>query len=174
MSDKSRSPGRLAGRVKIQRVDYRNPVHAEALIDLLDEYARSETGGGLALAEPVRACLPHKLAEMPHALSGLAWLDNQAVGLINAFESLSTFKAMPLLNIHDVAVTSGLQGQGIGTALLQWLEQQARRRGCCKLTLEVLEGNLQAQTVYRRFGFAPYALDAAYGHSLFWEKMLSE
>jgi hypothetical protein len=30
----------------------------------------------------------------------------------------------------------------------------ARQRGCCKITLEVLEGNAVAQASYGKFGFA--------------------
>lgn len=160
----------LPSGLKIVRVDYQDPEHAAALVTLLDEYARSEYGGGEPLAEAVKAVLPERLAAMPQALSVLAWLDDEPVGLLNAFETLSTFKARPLLNIHDIAVTAHCRGQGIGTALLSWLEDEARTRGCCKLTLEVLEGNHPAQSVYRRFGFAAYELDEAFGRALFWEK----
>ena len=158
--------------LRIERVDYADDRHAAELIRLLDEYARSEMGGGAGLGPDVMRALPARLAAMPQALSALAWQGESAVGLINCFETLSTFKARPLLNIHDIAVTPSAQGQGVGTALLNWAEQQARMRGCCKLTLEVLEGNSQAQHVYRRFGFAAYALDPAQGQALFWEKPL--
>lgn len=43
---------------------------------------------------------------------------------------------------------------------------------CCKLTLEVLEGNKLAQQVYRRFGFQGYELDPKMGRALFYEKKL--
>lgn len=159
--------------LRIERVDYHDSRHTDELLRLLDEYARSEMGGGTALSPDVRHDLPARLAAMPQALSALAWEGKSAVGLINCFESLSTFKARPLLNIHDIAVTPSAQGQGVGTALLNWAQQQARMRGCCKLTLEVLEGNASAQRVYRRFGFAAYALDPAQGQALFWEKPLA-
>ncbi|HET8710194.1 MAG TPA: hypothetical protein VFM32_02375 [Spongiibacteraceae bacterium] len=34
---------------------------------------------------------------------------------------------------------------------------------CCKLTLEVLENNLSAQTLYRALGFEGYQLQEAFG-----------
>ena len=48
----------------------------------------------------------------------------------------------------------------------------ARERGCCKLTLEVLERNHAAQKAYRSFGFAPYELAPETGMAMFWEKKL--
>jgi len=45
-------------------------------------------------------------------------------------------------------------------------------RGCCKLTLEVLTGNLVALRSYERFGFAPYALDPAAGQASFMQKWM--
>ncbi len=37
--------------------------------------------------------------------------------------------------------------------MLQKVREIARQRGCCKITLEVLEGNDVAQAAYRKFGF---------------------
>lgn len=157
----------------VSAVDYHDSRQTDALLALLDEYARSEFGGGAPLDPAAMQALPGRLAATPQALSALAWRGERAVGLLNAFESLSTFKARPLLNIHDIAVTADCRGQGVGTALLDWAETQARARGCCKLTLEVLEGNAPAQSVYRRFGFASYELDPKHGRALFWEKPLA-
>jgi GNAT superfamily N-acetyltransferase len=158
--------------LNIQRADYANPADCAAFIAMLDEYARSAMGGGKALAPSVRLELPARMAAMPTAFTGLAWRGDEAVGIVNCFETLSTFKARPIINIHDLAVTATVQGQGVGTALLGWVEMLARQRGCCKLTLEVLEGNTQAQSVYRRTGFVSYALDPQHGQAQFWEKPL--
>ncbi len=37
--------------------------------------------------------------------------------------------------------------------MLRKVREIARQRGCCKITLEVLEGNDVAQAAYRKFGF---------------------
>jgi len=52
------------------------------------------------------------------------------------------------------------------------VEEVAMAGDCCKLTLEVLEGNKLAQQVYRRFGFQGYELDPKMGRALFYEKKL--
>mgnify|MGYP002129986268 CR=1 FL=1 len=63
-------------------------------------------------------------------------------------------------------------GAGVGQALLAAAEQLARARGCCKLTLEVLGGNVGALRLYQRFGFANYELDPAMGQAQFMQKWL--
>ena len=56
--------------------------------------------------------------------------------------------------------------------MLTQVEDIARQRGCCKLTLEVLEGNKAAQRSYRGFGFEGYQLVPEMGRAMFWEKPL--
>ncbi len=56
--------------------------------------------------------------------------------------------------------------------MLSTVEQIAQDKGCCKLTLEVLEANQPAQQAYTKFGFSGYELDPRAGKALFWEKLL--
>lgn len=53
------------------------------------------------------------------------------------------------------------------------VEDIARERGCCKITLEVLKGNKTAQAVYQKLGYAGYELDPIHGESLFWQKPIN-
>lgn len=158
--------------LQIIQVNYQNPQHADALLTLLDMYARDPMGGSEPLSEYTQQNLIRELSQLPHALSLLAYYQHQPVGLLNAFMGFSTFRCKPLLNIHDIAVKPEQRGLGIARALLEKAEHIARQRGCGKLTLEVLEGNQQAQKLYRAAGFAGYALDPAMGNALFWEKQL--
>jgi GNAT superfamily N-acetyltransferase len=158
--------------VKVIEADLANPAHAAAVVELLDGYARDPMGGGAALSEQVKRDLIPALRRRSDALVLLALRDGAAAGLLNAFEGFSTFAAAPLLNIHDVYVVPLLRGRGIARALFDCAERVAQRRGCCKMTLEVLSGNLPAQRVYRAQGFDAYALDEQTGHALFWQKKL--
>ena len=158
--------------LKVQRVDYLNAHHAQALVSLLDAYAQDPMGGGEALKPEATARLCTDLARIAGAASFIAWLEDKPIGLINCFEGYSTFKAQPLLNVHDIAVLDGHRGQGVGQALLQAAEAHARSRGCCKLTLEVLSGNAPAMGSYKRFGFEQYELDPAAGQAQFMQKWL--
>ena len=154
----------------IHRVDPSNAAHTRALLDLLDEYAAGPTGRGAPLDAESRARLPGLLARRPHYLGWLAFVGTEAAGLINCFEGVSTFRAQPLLNVHDITVTPRYRRRGIATALLRQAEQAARELGCCKVTLEVLEGNIAAARAYRQAGYEAYALDPAMGRALFLEK----
>lgn len=161
--------------VRIHAVDYRAAQDIAEVCALLDLYARDPMGGGEALAPDVLARLCGDLAARADAFSFLAYVDQpspKAVGLVNCFEGYSTFKARPLLNIHDMAVHPAYRAAGVGQALLGAAQDLARSRGCCKLTLEVLSGNAVAARSYARFGFAPYALDPAAGQALLMQKWL--
>ncbi|BAO44225.1 GNAT family N-acetyltransferase [Thiolapillus brandeum] len=153
--------------------DYSRSSHQQAILLLLDAYARDPMGGGEGLDEDVKSTLLPLLATEPGAFSILAFVDERPAGLVNCFQALSTFRAKPLINIHDVAVLPEYRGQGLSTAMLKKVEEIASARGCCKLTLEVLEGNRIARRAYEKFGFSGYELDPALGQALFWEKKLS-
>lgn len=139
---------------------------------LLDAYARDPMGGGQGLSDEVRAALPRQLADRAGFVSFLAFIGDEAVGLINCFEGFSTFAAQPLLNVHDIAVLPTHRRRGIAHALLDAAEDAARQRGCCKLTLEVLSNNHAAMAAYAQQGFAPYELDPAAGQAVLLQKWL--
>jgi ribosomal protein S18 acetylase RimI-like enzyme len=158
--------------LQIKRVDYLDAQDAQALVFLLDAYAQDPMGGGEALNPENAARLCSDMAKISGAASFIAWQEAKPVGLINCFEGYSTFKAKPLLNVHDIAVLADHRGQGVGQALLKAAEDYARAQGCCKLTLEVLSGNAVALSSYIRFGFTQYELAAAAGQAQFMQKWL--
>ena len=158
--------------ITVRRADYASALDRTALVDLLGAYAIDPMGGGAPLADEVRASLCDRLAQVPLAISFIAWLEGEAVGLVNCFQGFSTFKARPLLNVHDLVVLPAHRARGVGQALLAAAQKHAQERGCCKLTLEVLSGNQRALRSYERFGFAPYVLNPAEGHALMMQKWL--
>lgn len=94
------------------------------------------------------------------------------MGLVNCLQGFSTFACKPLINVHDLAVHAAYRGRRIGERMLDLVEAQARARGACKITLEVLSGNTSAIRLYARAGFANYALDPAAGHASLMQKWL--
>lgn len=161
-----------APEVLVLQASYTNPVHAEAIGLLLNQYAEDAMGGGESLSLDTRQQLAIELAKRPHAFSVLAFIAGEPVGLVNCFEGFSTFACRPLVNIHDVVVVASARGQGISQKMLTKVEEIARQRGCCKMTLEVLEGNEVALGAYRKLGFSDYQLDPQMGRALFWQKAL--
>jgi ribosomal protein S18 acetylase RimI-like enzyme len=147
--------------MNVRPADFADPADAAAIVRLIDSYARDPRGGGAPLPPAVRDRLASGLAAHPTARAWLAFEAGTAVGVCVGFLGYSTFQAMPLLNIHDLAVLPQHRGRGVGRALLDAVEQTANATGCCRLTLEVLEDNLPARQLYERFGFR----DVRYGDS---------
>jgi GNAT superfamily N-acetyltransferase len=102
----------------------------------------------------------------------LAFADGQPAGFAISIEGFSTFACKPLLNIHDVFVLPAYRGKGISRLLLAKTEEIAKRLGCCKLTLEVLEQNTPAVRLYETSGYAGYELDPKLGRAVFLQKKL--
>ena len=158
--------------ITIVDVDLRREDHAEAVVRLISEYASDAMGGGSDLTDAAKKALIPALRQRPDYFGVFAMDGDRAIGLINCFEGFSTFYAKPLINVHDVYVDADHRGLGVARRMLQRVEEVGRQRGACKLTLEVLDGNVPAVHVYRCFGFERYALDAVYGQAQFWQKVL--
>ncbi|TCM18564.1 acetyltransferase (GNAT) family protein [Novosphingobium sp. PhB165] len=162
----------LAPTVTVRLADYADAADAARVVALLDSYARDPMGGGKPLSDDVRERLVPGLAAHPGTFSLLAFAGDEALGLANCITGFSTFAARPLVNIHDMAVLSEARGKGVGRALMLAVEAEARTRGACKITLEVLSGNDTAKGLYASLGYGDYALDPQAGTALFWEKKL--
>ena len=158
--------------MRILQASYSDPFHASAIVQLLDAYAQDPAGGGTRLSDFAKTNLVNELAKRPQAYSVLAFDGDTPVGLVNCIEGFSTFACRPLVNVHDVVVVASARGQRVGERMLAVTEQIAIERGACKLTLEVLSGNLSAIKLYQRIGFASYQLDPEMGSAIFLQKWL--
>jgi ribosomal protein S18 acetylase RimI-like enzyme len=139
--------------LRIRPADLADAADAHSIGVMLNAYAIEPVGGGKPLPPDVRERLVPALMDIPSVAVFLAFADDAPIGIAVCFVGFSTFRARPLLNIHDLAVLPEYRGRGAGRALLQAAEDHARREGCCRLTLEVLESNAGARALYRRFGF---------------------
>jgi len=161
--------------VHVCRADYSRPRHAHVLVEMLDAYAQDPMGGGEPLSEFAKTNLATSLAARNQAFSVLAFEaadEKTPLGLINCIEGFSTFACKPLVNVHDVVVLPACRGQRVAERMFALVQSIARERGACKLTLEVLSGNLGAMRLYTRLGFAQYQLDPEAGKAQFYQKWL--
>jgi ribosomal protein S18 acetylase RimI-like enzyme len=161
--------------VYVCRADYANPRHAQVLVQLLDAYAQDPMGGAEPLSDFAKQNLIACLAARPQAFSVLAFTaadEKTPMGLINCIEGFSTFACKPLINVHDVVVLPAYRGQRVAERMFALVHAIAKERGACKLTLEVLSGNVGALRLYTRLGFAQYQLDPAAGSAQFLQKWL--
>src|SRR5437870_11512308 len=133
--------------------DLANAKHQAAIIDLLDMYCRDEFGDRQPLSVHSRANLIPGLVKHGGARVFLAYDNEMPVGVAICLVGFSSFRAKPLLNIHDIAVSPEARGQGVGRQLLVAVEADARALGCAKVTLEVRSDNVRAMGLYRSVGF---------------------
>lgn len=157
---------------EILPIDYARDTHRQALVELLNLYASEPIGGSTPLPDHVRQCLPDFLQNHPASRVWLAFVGEQAVGLATCVLSYSSFAARTILNIHDLVVHPEFRGRGIGRALLEHVERDARAHDYCGLTLEVRGDNLAAQRLYANCGFVGSGQIEPAHFSAFWKKRL--
>ena len=158
--------------INIVKADLSNPRHGAAIIEMLDAYASDLMGGGQGISDFVRTNLIAELRKRPAVHVFLAFDGEQAAGFANCIEGFSSFACKPLLNIHDFAVSPAYRGRGVARQLMQAVELCARELGCCKMTLEVLEGNAVAHSLYVACGFVGYELNPETGKAVFMHRLL--
>jgi len=158
--------------MQVTKADYNNELHGQALLLLMQAYALDPMGGGEALSDYAQQNLLPNLQKTTGVFSVIAYIDNKPAGLMNCVEGFSTFNAKKLVNIHDVIVLGMYRGRGVCNAMFNEVNKIATELGCCKLTLEVLEGNNTAKKAYKKQGFSGYELDPAMGKAVFWQKYL--
>lgn len=95
----------------------------------------------------------------------LAEVGTDVAGYAFAFETYSTFLALPTLYLEDLFVLPEYRKQRIGYAMMLYLAEVALRRGCGRLDWVVLDWNHHAINFYERMGahrladWLPYRLD---------------
>ena len=101
-----------------------------------------EEGG--AAAEPGKPA--------PHRIVGYAGLMTQSAERPGAVEGW----------VQNIGVAASRQGCGLGTVLLQELLDEAGRRRCAEVWLEVRTDNAPAQRLYHRHGFESVGVRRGY------------
>jgi ribosomal protein S18 acetylase RimI-like enzyme len=163
----------MADPINIVQADLGRPEHQDAILAMTDAYSRDHFGDGKPLGREARERLIPGLRSHPTTLVMLAFDGDRPVGAATCFVGFSTFAARPLVNIHDLVVLPDYRGKGLGRRLMEAVERKARDLGCCKITLEVLDGNARALGAYKAFGFKRYALQEGAGEAIFLTKPLN-
>lgn len=158
--------------IRVVEADLENEKHQDAVVHLVNAYARDPMGNGRDLPEDVRRALIPGLRQHPTTLILLAFHGEEPVGIAVCFLGFSTFAARPLINVHDLAVLPAYRSRGVGRRLLEQVEIEAHALGCCKITLEVKDDNHRAQNLYRALGFELGAPDGPVGRMWFVQKRL--
>jgi len=153
--------------ISFEFCDFENPVHLDALANLLNLYMADPMGDAPPLNKLKQLRLVDGLASHPSALVLFVLYDEEITGLATCFINFSTFNVKSYLNIHDLIVHSAYRHKGLGKALMERLIEISVERSYCKITLEVREDNILAQGLYRSLGF-----EECNPNMLFWTKKL--
>jgi ribosomal protein S18 acetylase RimI-like enzyme len=158
--------------VSIVEADLENSKHQSDIIAMTLAYAQDAMGNNSPLPDEVLRRLVQGLKSLPTTIIFLAYRDQKPVGIATCFLGFSTFNARTLLNIHDFGIIPEFRNRGISRLLLQAVEGKARRLGCCKITLEVMENNDRARKVYESAGIRPAVGGKDKGKLLFYSKQI--
>ncbi len=153
--------------IEFELCDFENVDHLNALAELTNHYMEDPMGDFPPLNKIQQLRLVDGLANHPTAEVHFAIIENKVVGLATCFVNFSTFYVKPYLYIHDIVVLNEYRGKGIGKALMEMLIEKSTEKGHCKVTLEVREDNVVAQSLYKDLGF-----EECNPNMLFWTKKL--
>lgn len=140
--------------IEVRMGDIHKHVDAQAMLAMLAVYMNDPMGGERTLEPELAQKNIEGLKKQPNYVFFLAYLNGELAGVANCFVGFSTFKAKPLINIHDFSVDPKFRRKGIGEAMLNEIARYCRENDYCKITLEVRYDNHGAQRLYRRFGFS--------------------
>ena len=97
-----------------------------------------------------------------HMHGFIAYLDQQAVGIVHVVEHESCWTIQPYAYLQDLYCHENVRGQGIGRALIQHIERYAKEKGCDRVYWLTSENNQAARALYDRVakktGFIQYRI----------------
>jgi ribosomal protein S18 acetylase RimI-like enzyme len=124
---------------------------AERLVgfDLPAWRKRKETLAG------IRADIARHLRELPAAshLFVAESEDGERLGFLHLQTQKDFFTGVLNCHIADLVVAPEHDGEGIGSALIEYAEQWAHEHRCRHITLSVFPGNARARELYERHGY---------------------
>ena len=143
-----------------------------AIVELLDHYSQEPLAQAQPLTDDARQRLIPGLRQMPTTRAFLSRdTSRQPIGLALCFVGFSSFRARPLINIHDLIVLHSHRRRGVGSRLMQAVVNYARQHDCCSVTLEVRRDN-PARAWYRQLGFQPLCEPLSEASMLFGKLLL--
>lgn len=108
--------------------------------------------------DPLVRVLPARLAEVADdPRSALLVLESNGVVCASALLNFCTdvmFGSQPFAVVENIVVDSRCRGQGLGTALVQWIEEDCKDRGCSKIMLLSAVERSNAHRFFAHCGFS--------------------
>ena len=149
------------------QVDLKNEEHCAAVVDLLNDYMLDDMGIGEEMPHGLGEKIISGLMRHKSYIGFLVDVGGRFAALANCNLNFSTWKAKPLINIHDFIVSPDFRNRGVGLFLLKAIEDYAIEKGYCRINLEVRHDNYKAQNLYKKAGFKECD-----PNNFFWENLL--
>ncbi len=125
-----------------------NAADAEAILELVDALADYES-----LPRPPAEARQRLVTDMNQRFDAwIAQVDGASAGYAFAFETYSSFLALPTLYLEDLFVLPQYRSRKVGLALFNEVREEAKRRGCGRMEWSVLDWNELAINFYKRAG----------------------
>lgn len=153
--------------LSILQVNLQNPLDCDQVIKLLNDYMNDPMGNNRAMLEGMVPQIISGLKQHSGFLGFFVMADEQFAGLANCNSNFSTFKAKPILNIHDFIIAPEFRNIGAGQFLLAGIINFASQNGFCRVNLEVRGDNYPAKSLYKKMGFSD-----CMPQMMFWERKL--
>ena len=84
----------------------------------------------------------------------VARAEGRVIAMATLIYTVSTAEGGVAALFEDLIVLPGHRGRGVATALVEFMVQEARKKGVRRLTLLTDMQNERAQALYRKLGFA--------------------
>jgi GNAT superfamily N-acetyltransferase len=125
-------------------------VAADAIREVAEDVG-SRGGGDPA---PAYVAAYEEITDDPNALLLVGVLDGDVVATcqVNFLRHLMYHGGL-VGQVESVRTAAGLRGRGIGTALMEWVLAECRRRGAVRLQLTSNAARTDAHRFYERLGF---------------------
>ena len=121
---------------------------ADAILQLVDALADYES-----LPRPSPEAKKRLSADMGNRFDAwIAEVEGAPAGYAFAFETYSSFLALPSLYLEDLFVLPEYRSRKVGLALFNEVLEEAKRRGCGRMEWTVLDWNELAINFYKRAG----------------------
>lgn len=133
------------------------PADVPALVTLLGELFTQEeefAPDPAAQERGLRAILAEPALGQIFVARAAETAPGPVLGMANLLFTVSTALGGRVALLDDFVVSASARGQGIGSALLEWLFEFARDAGIGRINLQTDLSNHAAQRLYARHGFA--------------------
>lgn len=135
------------------RIRDARPDDLVVILELFNEDAIREMDEDLSDLTPYPAALA-EIVNAPHSTVLVGELDGEVVATAQVtWQRRMMCGAGLVCQVESVRVASTRRSQGLGAQLIEWIIEDARRRGCARVELTSNAARVDARRFYERLGF---------------------